>query len=66
MAFTLGALFEATLLVINAIAILNEERFLRKSMYSVLTCKLGYSLFFLAIMNLSAVFLSWLGQRLWQ
>ena len=30
MVFTLGTLFEATLLVINAIAILNEERFLKK------------------------------------
>lgn len=30
MVFTLGTLFEATLLVINAIAVLNEERFLKK------------------------------------
>jgi hypothetical protein len=30
MAFTLGTLFEAVLLVINAIAILNEDRFLKK------------------------------------
>ncbi|XP_003384818.1 PREDICTED: immediate early response 3-interacting protein 1-like [Amphimedon queenslandica] len=30
MAFTLGTLFEAALLVINAIAILNEKYFLKK------------------------------------
>lgn len=30
MAFTLGSLFEAALLVINAIAILNEKYFLKK------------------------------------
>ncbi len=28
--FTLGTLFEAALLLINSIAILNEERFLKK------------------------------------
>ncbi len=30
--FTLGTLFEAALLLINSIAILNEERFLKKGM----------------------------------
>ena len=30
MVFTLGTLFEAALLFINAVAILNEERFLKK------------------------------------
>ena len=30
MVFTLGTLFEALLLLVNAIAILNEERFLAK------------------------------------
>ena len=30
MVFTLGTLFEAALLLVNAIAILNEERFLAK------------------------------------
>ncbi|XP_064390919.1 immediate early response 3-interacting protein 1-like [Halichondria panicea] len=30
MVFTLGTLFEAALLLINSIAILNEERFLKK------------------------------------
>lgn len=30
MVFTLGTLFEAALLLINAVAILNEERFLKK------------------------------------
>ena len=30
MVFTLGTMFEAALLVVNAIAILNEERFLKK------------------------------------
>ena len=28
--FTLGTLFEAALLLVNAVAILNEERFLKK------------------------------------
>ena len=32
MAFSLGTLFEAVLLIINAIAILSEERFLSKGM----------------------------------
>lgn len=32
MTFTLGALLEASLLIINAVAILNEERFLKKGM----------------------------------
>lgn len=31
--FGFGSLFEAGLLIINAIAILNEERFLNKSKY---------------------------------
>lgn len=31
MVFTIGTLLEASLLLINAIAILNEERFLKKS-----------------------------------
>ena len=31
MAFTLGSLFEACLLIINAIAVLSQERFLAKS-----------------------------------
>ena len=30
MVFTLGTLFEAGLLLINAVAILNEEKFLKK------------------------------------
>ena len=30
MVFTLGTLFEAALLLVNAVAILNEERFLKK------------------------------------
>ena len=34
MVFTVGTLFEAGLLLINAIAILNEERFLQKGMSS--------------------------------
>ena len=32
MVFTVGTLFEAALLLVNAIAILNEERFLAKGM----------------------------------
>ena len=32
MVFTVGTLFEAALLLINSIAILNEERFLAKGM----------------------------------
>lgn len=31
MVFTLGTLFEAGLLLVNAVAILNEEKFLKKS-----------------------------------
>lgn len=30
MVFTLGTLFEAGLLLVNAVAILNEEKFLKK------------------------------------
>ena len=33
MVFTIGTLFEAGLLLVNAIAILNEERFLKKGCY---------------------------------
>ena len=36
MAFSLGTLFEAVLLIINAIAILSEERFLSKGMREIL------------------------------
>ena len=48
MAFSLGTLFEAVLLIINAIAILSEERFLSKGMKQILVSsdtyksRLGY------------------------
>ncbi len=38
MVFTLGTLFEAGLLLINAVAILNEEKFLKKGKGSPLLC----------------------------
>jgi hypothetical protein len=44
MAFTLWNLFEATLLCLNAVCILHEERFLAKSKHSIIsyfqTCKM--------------------------
>ena len=43
MAFTLGSLFEACLLLINAVAILHEERFLVKSKHRLQSCLLFVS-----------------------
>ena len=38
MVFTLGTLFEAGLLLINAVAILNEEKFLKKGELCQISC----------------------------
>jgi hypothetical protein len=42
MALTLGALFEASLLIINAIAVLNEQRFLAKIGWSPADASAGF------------------------